>query len=143
MKYIALIPLILVSACVQNQDDMMVTYNNDEAFLYEDSVDLLYEEDKAEEPLGRYTFEEIDPSQDTMLLAPSHSDETLMAVQPNVQTSDVQPVQQPVVVQPNMPTPLLEPKIMNKLDFTIQDPVALRETILAKANIFLKEMSGP
>ena len=47
------------------------------------------------------------------------------------------------LVQAQMPTPLLETKVMSKLDFTIQDPVALRETILAKANIFLKEMSGP
>ncbi|MBQ2984599.1 MAG: HDOD domain-containing protein [Candidatus Gastranaerophilales bacterium] len=47
------------------------------------------------------------------------------------------------LVQAQMPTPLLETKVMSKLDFSIQDPVALRETILAKANIFLKEMSGP
>ena len=47
------------------------------------------------------------------------------------------------MVQANMPNPLLEPKVMNKLDFTIADPVALRETILAKATIFLKEMSTP
>ncbi|MBR3604571.1 MAG: HDOD domain-containing protein [Candidatus Gastranaerophilales bacterium] len=47
------------------------------------------------------------------------------------------------LVQPNMPNPLLDPRIMNKMDFTIADPVALRETILAKANIFLKEMSSP
>ena len=47
------------------------------------------------------------------------------------------------MVQPNMPTPLLEPRVMNKMDFTIADPIALRETILAKANIFLKEMASP
>lgn len=47
------------------------------------------------------------------------------------------------MVQPNMPNPLLEPRVMNKMDFTISDPVAMRETILAKANIFLKEMSTP
>lgn len=47
------------------------------------------------------------------------------------------------MVQPNMPNPLLDPKVMNKMDFSIADPVALRETILAKANIFLKEMSSP
>lgn len=47
------------------------------------------------------------------------------------------------LVQVNMPTPLLDPKIMNKLDFQISDPVALRETIITKAAIFLKEMSGP
>ena len=47
------------------------------------------------------------------------------------------------LVQAQMPTPLLETIVMSKLDFSIQDPVALRETILAKANIFLKEMSGP
>ncbi len=47
------------------------------------------------------------------------------------------------LVQTNMPTPLLDPKIMNKLDFTIEDPVALRETVLAKASIFLKEISSP
>ena len=29
------------------------------------------------------------------------------------------------------------------MDFTISDPVAMRETILAKATIFLKEMSTP
>lgn len=47
------------------------------------------------------------------------------------------------LVQANMPNPLLDPKVMNKLDFSISDPVALRETILAKATIFLKEMSSP
>ena len=47
------------------------------------------------------------------------------------------------LVQTNMPNPLLDPKVMNKLDFSISDPVALRETILAKATIFLKEMSSP
>ncbi len=47
------------------------------------------------------------------------------------------------MVQSNMPNPLLDPRIMNKMDFSIADPVALRETILAKANIFLKEMSTP
>ena len=47
------------------------------------------------------------------------------------------------LVQTNMPNPLLEPKVMNKMDFTINDPIALRETILAKSSIFLKEMSTP
>ena len=47
------------------------------------------------------------------------------------------------MVQQNMPNPLLDPKVMNKMDFSISDPVALRETILAKATIFLKEMSSP
>ena len=47
------------------------------------------------------------------------------------------------MVQANMPNPLLDPKVINKLDFSISDPVALRETILAKATIFLKEMSSP
>jgi len=47
------------------------------------------------------------------------------------------------MVQTNMPNPLLEPRVMNKMDFTISDPVAMRETILAKATIFLKEMSTP
>ena len=47
------------------------------------------------------------------------------------------------LVQPNIQSPILEPKVMNKLDFTINDPVALRETVLAKATIFLKEMSMP
>lgn len=47
------------------------------------------------------------------------------------------------MVQANMPNPLLEPRVMNKMDFSITDPVALRETILAKATIFLKEMSTP
>ena len=47
------------------------------------------------------------------------------------------------MVQPNMPNPLLEPRVMNKMDFSIADPVALRETILAKAQIFLKEMASP
>lgn len=46
------------------------------------------------------------------------------------------------MVQNNPPTPLLDPKVMNKTDFTINDPVALRETILTKAAIFLKEMSS-
>ena len=47
------------------------------------------------------------------------------------------------MVQPNMPNPLLEPRVMNKMDFSIADPVALRETIIAKAQIFLKEMASP
>ncbi len=47
------------------------------------------------------------------------------------------------LVQNTIPTPLLDPKIMSKMDFTINDPVALRETILAKATIFLKEMASP
>ena len=46
------------------------------------------------------------------------------------------------MVQNNMPNPLLEQRIMNKLDFTINDPIAIRETIITKAQIFLKEMSG-
>ena len=47
------------------------------------------------------------------------------------------------LVQVNMPTPLLEPKVMSKIEFQISDPVALRETIITKAAIFLKEISGP
>lgn len=47
------------------------------------------------------------------------------------------------LVQPNIQSPILDPKIMNKLDFSINDPVALRETILTKATIFLKEMAMP
>ena len=47
------------------------------------------------------------------------------------------------LVQQSMPNPILDPKVMNKMDFSISDPVALRETILAKANIFLKEMASP
>lgn len=47
------------------------------------------------------------------------------------------------LVQTNMPNPILDPKIMNKMEFTINDPVALRETILAKATVFLKEMQSP
>jgi len=47
------------------------------------------------------------------------------------------------LVQTNIPNPILDPRIMNKMEFTINDPVALRETILAKATIFLKEMSSP
>ena len=46
------------------------------------------------------------------------------------------------LVQNIIPNPILNPKVMTKIEFTIQDPIALRETILAKANIFLKEMSG-
>ncbi len=45
------------------------------------------------------------------------------------------------LVQNTMPNPMFDSKIMNKLDFNINDPVALRETILAKAQIFIKEMS--
>jgi len=47
------------------------------------------------------------------------------------------------LVQTKIPTPILEREIMDKLDITINDPMALRENILAKANIFLKEMSSP
>ena len=47
------------------------------------------------------------------------------------------------MIQSTMPNPLLDPKIMSKMEFTINDPVALRETILTKAQIFLKEMSSP
>lgn len=46
------------------------------------------------------------------------------------------------LVQNTIPTPILSPKVMSKMDFAIPDPVVLRETILAKSNIFLKEMSG-
>ena len=46
------------------------------------------------------------------------------------------------LIQNIIPNPILNPKVMSKIEFTIQDPIALRETILAKANIFLKEMSG-
>lgn len=46
------------------------------------------------------------------------------------------------LVQSNVQTPILEPKVMNKLDFIISDPNVLRETIMAKSSIFLKEMSG-
>lgn len=46
------------------------------------------------------------------------------------------------LVQTNVPTPILEPKVMDKLDFIISDPNVLRETIMAKSSIFLKEMSG-
>ena len=47
------------------------------------------------------------------------------------------------LVQNTMPTPLLEPRVMNKVEFQINDPIALRETIITKAAIFLKEMSTP
>lgn len=47
------------------------------------------------------------------------------------------------LVKPTMPNPILETKVVNKMEFTINDPVALRETIITKAAIFLKEMSGP
>ena len=47
------------------------------------------------------------------------------------------------LVQPNIQSPILDPKIMNKMEFSINDPVALRETVLAKATIFLKEMAMP
>jgi len=47
------------------------------------------------------------------------------------------------LVQTNIQTPVLEPKIMDRMEFRINDPIALRETILAKAGIFLKEMSSP
>ncbi len=47
------------------------------------------------------------------------------------------------LVQQNIQSPILEPRIMNKMEFRINDPVALRETILAKATIFLKEMASP
>ncbi len=46
------------------------------------------------------------------------------------------------LVQTNMPTPLLDKNIMAKLDFSIEDPIALRETIIAKSSIFLKELSS-
>ncbi len=45
------------------------------------------------------------------------------------------------LVQTNMANPLFDPKVVNKLDFKINDPIALRETVLAKAQIFIKEMS--
>lgn len=47
------------------------------------------------------------------------------------------------LVQQNVLNPILEKRIMDKIDFAINDPIALRETILAKAAIFLKEMSTP
>lgn len=47
------------------------------------------------------------------------------------------------LVQTKIPTPILERQIMDKLDITINDPMALRESILTKASIFLKEMASP
>ncbi len=47
------------------------------------------------------------------------------------------------LVKQTMPSPIFETKVLNKLDFTISDPSTLRETILAKASIFLKEISSP
>ena len=47
------------------------------------------------------------------------------------------------LVQPTPPNPLIEPKVMNKMGFVISDPLALRENILTKASIFLKEMATP
>ena len=47
------------------------------------------------------------------------------------------------LVQINMPNPPFERKVMSKVEFQISDPVALRETIITKAAIFLKEMAGP
>ena len=47
------------------------------------------------------------------------------------------------LVQPKIPTPILDPKIMDRLDIQINDPMALRESILARASIFLKEMQSP
>lgn len=46
------------------------------------------------------------------------------------------------LVQSTVHGAIFNPKIMSKLDFQIADPVALRETILNKSSIFLKEMSG-
>ncbi len=47
------------------------------------------------------------------------------------------------LVKPTMPAPVFEPKVLSKLEFSIADPATLRETILAKASIFLKEISAP
>ena len=47
------------------------------------------------------------------------------------------------LVQAKIPTPILDPKVMDRLDIQINDPMALRESILAKASIFLKEMQTP
>ena len=47
------------------------------------------------------------------------------------------------LVQNKIPNPILDPKIMDRLDIQISDPLALRESILAKASIFLKEMQSP
>ncbi|MBR1617890.1 HDOD domain-containing protein [bacterium] len=45
------------------------------------------------------------------------------------------------LTRPEMPTPLLESEIMNKLEFTINNPVTVRETIMAKAGLFWKVIS--
>jgi len=47
------------------------------------------------------------------------------------------------LVQQDNSGAIFEKAIMDKLPFTINDPVALRETIMAKSSIFLKEMSSP
>ncbi len=47
------------------------------------------------------------------------------------------------LVKSTMPAPIFEQKVLSKLDFTIADPATLRESILAKASIFLKEISSP
>ena len=46
-------------------------------------------------------------------------------------------------LQNKIPNPILDPKIMDRLDIQISDPLALRESILARASIFLKEMQSP
>lgn len=45
------------------------------------------------------------------------------------------------LVQTKMPEPPLDADIMSRLDFRVNDPVALREHILTKAAIFIREMT--
>lgn len=46
------------------------------------------------------------------------------------------------LIQPTIQAPFFDKDIMDKLNFTILDPIVLRETILAKANLFLKELNA-
>lgn len=45
------------------------------------------------------------------------------------------------LVQTKVPEPILDPEIMNRLDMRVVDPMGLREQIINKATIFIKEMS--
>lgn len=116
MKYIALIPLIFVSACVQPQDDMMFPYDDEYVFFSEEEV-IVPEQEENELMLSEYTFEEIDTPTDAVPLMQPHSNQVTSGAQSinvstqqvqqkaSVQTSYEQPVQQVVAAQPTMQVP--------------------------------------
>ncbi len=100
MKYIALLPLFLVVACVQTQDDTMVSDN-----------------DKPITPVQEDVFEEIDTSVDAIPLPhpPSYQEQ-----QPAAETTSAQPAQPTQSTQSVQPTYPTQPAYTQPVPTTYQ-----------------------